>query len=302
MEMDSGSPTSPRSPDEYPGGLAADQDPTPKRPPGRAGRNLPAAIGVGMLMGGGVLACLLLWRPGFLGVIALGVGVAIWELIRAIRTSGANPPLPPLIGGGAVMTGLAWWGKVDALTFGLVVTVLAAMVWRLADGATGYGRDVCAATLVAAYIPFLGGFTALLASPDDGHLRVIVMLAAVVLADTGGYVAGVLFGRHPMAPLVSPKKSWEGLAGSLGAAAAGGAVLLRLLLGVSPMWGAVFGLAVAAAAVLGDLCESLIKRDLGVKDMSRLLPGHGGLMDRLDSVIFAAPAAYGLLMVFAPPA
>jgi phosphatidate cytidylyltransferase len=123
-----------------------------------------------------------------------------------------------------------------------------------------------------------------------------------VLSDTGGYVAGVFFGRHPMAPSVSPKKSWEGLAGSLLATAIGGALLLYFLFDIQPWWGAVFGLAVSAAAVLGDLGESMIKRDLGVKDMSSLLPGHGGLMDRLDSIVFAAPTAYVLLILLAPPA
>ena len=123
----------------------------------------------------------------------------------------------------------------------------------------------------------------------------------MVLSDTGGYIAGSMFGRHPMAPTVSPKKSWEGLAGSMVAAAVGGAIMLRVLFDVSLWWGAVFGAAVAVAAVVGDLGESMIKRDLGVKDMSRLLPGHGGIMDRLDSIVLAAPTAYVLLLVLAPP-
>jgi phosphatidate cytidylyltransferase len=131
---------------------------------------------------------------------------------------------------------------------------------------------------------------------------VLVTLAGVVLSDTGGYAAGVFFGRRPMAPTVSPKKSWEGLAGSLVATAVGAALLLYFLFDVAPWWGAVFGLAVSAASVLGDLGESMIKRDLRVKDMSNLLPGHGGLMDRLDSILFAAPTAYVLLTVIAPPA
>jgi phosphatidate cytidylyltransferase len=274
---------------------------TPAAPRSRAGRNLPAAIGIGVLLGAAVLASLFLWRPAFLGVLVIAVGVGCWELVRAIRLSGANPPLVPLIAGGALMAGLAWWGHGDGLTFGLIVTVLAVMVWRLADGPGDYGRDVTAATLIAVYLPFLAGFAALLAAPADGDLRVLVMLAGVVLSDTGGYVAGVLFGQHPMAPSVSPKKSWEGLAGSLVAAAVGGALLLYFLFEV-PLWlGAVFGLAVSAVAVLGDLGESMLKRDLGVKDMSNLLPGHGGLMDRLDSIVFAAPTAYLLLILMAPP-
>jgi phosphatidate cytidylyltransferase len=273
----------------------------PKPSGGRAGRNLPAAIGVGVLLGGIAVASLFVWRPAFLGVLAVAVGIGIWEMVRAIRGSGANPPLIPLVAGGGLMMGLAWWGHADALTFGLMVTVLAAMVWRLADGSGNYERDITAATLVAVYVPFLAGFAALLATPADGDLRVLVTLAGVVLSDTGGYIAGVLFGRHAMAPSVSPKKTWEGLAGSLVATGVGGALLLYFLFHVSFVWGAVFGVAVSVAAVLGDLGESMIKRDLGVKDMSQLLPGHGGLMDRLDSIVFAAPIAYVLLVLLAPP-
>jgi phosphatidate cytidylyltransferase len=306
-DQDNGAPPRGLPPADYPGGLPADADADagaagqPAHRTSRAGRNLPAAVGVGLGLGAIVLASLFLWRPAFLAVIAVAVGVAIWELVRAIRTSGANPPLVPLLAGGALMTCLAWWGQADALTFGLVVTVLAVMVWRFADGVGDYGRDVTAAALVAVYVPFLAGFAALLATPADGDLRVLVTLAGVVLSDTGGYIAGVFFGRHPMAPSVSPKKSWEGLAGSLLATSIGGALMLFLLFDVSLWWGAVFGLAVSAASVLGDLGESMLKRDLGVKDMSGLLPGHGGLMDRLDSIVFALPTAFILLVVLAPP-
>lgn len=272
-----------------------------RRATGRAGRNLPAAIGVGLTLGAVVVASLFVWRPAFLGVLAVAVAIGIWEMSRAVRGTGARPPVVPLIAGGVLMTGLAWYAGPDALSLGLLVTVLATLVWRLADGPAGYQRDMTAATLIAVYVPFLAGFAALLAAPDDGELRVIVTLAAVVLSDTGGYAAGVFLGKHPMAPSVSPKKSWEGFAGSVVATAAGSAVLLYLLLDVEPWWGAVFGLAVSVASVLGDLAESMIKRDLGIKDMSNLLPGHGGLMDRLDSILFAVPTAYLLLALFATP-
>jgi phosphatidate cytidylyltransferase len=280
----------------FPGGH--DQQPPAQRSKG--GRNLPAAIGVGVGLGALVLASLFLWRPAFLAVVVGAVGVGIWELVRAVRTTGVNPPLIPLLAGGALMMGLAWWGGADGLTFGLAITIVAAMVWRFADGVDGYARDVTMATFVAVYVPFLAGFAAMLASPADGDWRVIVTLAAVVLSDTGGYIVGAKFGRHAMAPSVSPKKSWEGLAGSLGATAIGSAVLLLLIFDVPLWWGLLFGLAVSAASVVGDLGESMIKRDLGVKDMSSLLPGHGGLMDRLDSILFAAPTAYLVLSVIAP--
>ncbi|MER7456138.1 phosphatidate cytidylyltransferase [Micromonospora sp. NPDC126480] len=274
-----------------------------RQPSGRAGRNLPAAIGVGVALGALILVPLFLYPPAFLLVIAGAVAVGCWETARAVGRAGAHPPLVPLIAGGVLTVGLAWFAGPDALTLGLAVTLLGTLVWRLGDGPAGFRRDVTAAALIAVYVPFLGGFAALLtAAPDDGPLRVLVTLVAVALSDTGGYAAGVNFGRHPMAPTISPKKSWEGLAGSLGAAALGSALLIWLLFDVAPWWGALFGVAVSAAAVIGDLAESMLKRDLGVKDMSNLLPGHGGLMDRLDSVLFALPTAYLLLAVFAPVA
>ncbi|MBQ1017736.1 phosphatidate cytidylyltransferase [Micromonospora sp. D93] len=268
---------------------------------GRAGRNLPAAIGVGLGLGALIVVPLAFYPLAFLPVIAAAVAVGMWEMARAVRRSGAHPPLVPLIGGGVLTVGLAWYAGPDALSLGLLVTVLGTMIWRLGDGPAGFQRDLTAATLIAVYVPFLAGFAALLAAaPDDGPLRILATLIGVVLSDTGGYAAGVSFGRHPMAPSISPKKSWEGFAGSVTAAALGSALLLWLMFEVAPWWGALFGVAVSCAAVLGDLAESMIKRDLGVKDMSNLLPGHGGLMDRLDSILFAVPTAYLLLAVLVP--
>jgi phosphatidate cytidylyltransferase len=301
LDLDGGRTARPRG-DRKPAG----------KPKSRAGRNLPAAIGVGVSLGGVVLASLLLWRPAFLAVVTAAAAVGVWEMVRAIGHPGpdgegagergaAHPPLIPLLVSCPLMIGLAWVGGVEAMILGLALSVVAALVWRLAEGPAGYLRDAGSAALVAVYVPFLASFAALLVHPADGAKRVLLTLASVVLSDTGGYAAGVFLGRHPMAPTVSPKKSWEGLAGSLVATAAGGSVLIALMLH-RPWWdGAVFGLAVSAAAVLGDLAESLLKRDLGVKDMSNLLPGHGGLMDRLDSILFAAPTAYVLLSVLAPP-
>jgi phosphatidate cytidylyltransferase len=297
--------TAPGGPDEASPVEAADVSeaspaPEPAKSSGRAGRNLPAAIGVGVTLGAVVLASLFLWRPAFLGVVIVAMVIATWEMVRAVRTSGIRPPMAPLIAGGVAMAGLAWYGGAEALVLGLVATAVAALVWRLADGPARYQRDVVAALLIAVYVPFLGGFAVLLLRPEDGALRVLAALAGVVLSDTGGYIAGVFFGKRPMAPSVSPKKSWEGTAGSLLAAAAGGALMLYLMFDVAWWYGALFGLAVAAASVLGDLAESLIKRDLGIKDMSSLLPGHGGLMDRLDSILFALPTAVAVLAFVAP--
>jgi phosphatidate cytidylyltransferase len=288
-----------RPPDFKAGRRRAGRDGRPVKK-SRAGRNLPAAIAVGVGLGALVLVPLFLYPLAFLGVIALATGVGIWEMARAVRAADAHPPLVPLLVGGLLMVGLAWFAGPDALSLGLLVTVLATMVWRIGDGPSGFQRDLVAATLITVYVPFLGGFAALLAAGPDGAVKVVAALLAVVLSDTGGYAAGVWLGRHPMAPSISPKKSWEGLGGSVTAAALGSAALLWWQLDVAPWWGALFGVAVSAAAVLGDLGESMIKRDLGVKDMSNLLPGHGGLMDRLDSVLFAVPVAYLLLAVLAP--
>jgi CDP-diglyceride synthetase len=327
----------------------------------RAGRNLPAAIGVGLLLAGIVVGSLFLWKPAFVAVLAAAACVGVWEMVHAFSTAPgrapvtgeaatakastaeastaeastneastteatagrstptsavsttdasaaatsaagprAQPPLVPLLGGCLVMAPLAYYGGIESLVLGLLVTILAVIVWRLSSGPAGFARDIAAAVLIATYVPFLLNFGVLLAVPHDGDLRVLAVLAMVVLSDTGGYAAGVFFGKHPMAPTISPKKSWEGLAGSLVATGVGAALLVHYLLH-QPLWhGAILGVVVSAAAVLGDLAESLIKRDLGIKDMSHLLPGHGGLMDRLDSVVFAAPAAFMLLALLAP--
>jgi len=282
-----------------PGRRRADRSGAPAK--SRAGRNLPAAIAVGLSLGLVVLASLFIWKPAFLGVIVLAAGVGVWELVRALKVSGAHPPLIPLLAGSLLITGLAWYEGPDAMSLGLLVTVLAALVWRIADGPAGFQRDLSATALVAVYVPFLLGFAVLLVKPDDGPLRIVAVLACVVLSDTGGYASGVFFGKLPMAPTISPKKSWEGGAGSVLAAAIGGSILLYFLLDVPFYWGALFGAAISVAAIVGDLAESMLKRDLKIKDMSNLLPGHGGLMDRLDSILFAVPTAYLLLSLIAPP-
>jgi phosphatidate cytidylyltransferase len=262
----------------------------------RAGRNLPAAIGVSLALGAGVLASLLIYRPSFVVIVCLAMSYGIYEMVRAIGTVEARPPLVPLVVGGLAMDIAAWYQGANGLVLGLLLTVLGLTIWRLADGVVGYARDVGAATLVATYVPLLGGFAILTTHYSDGAGRVIAFIVTVVCSDVGGYTAGVLFGKHPMAPTVSPKKSWEGFAGSVIACSIGGALLMTLLFHKAWWPGVLFGLAIAATATVGDLGESMIKRDLGIKDMGKLLPGHGGLMDRLDSLLPCAAVAY---LVFA---
>ncbi len=271
---------------------------TPKS--GRAGRNLGAAIGVGLSLGAIIIASLLVWRPAFLGVLGAAVLVGVVELTRALRAGGFRAPLMPLLVGAVAMVALAWTRGPTGLVTAFLATALAVVLWRLADGPAGYLRDTAAGVLVALYVPLLAGFAALLLVPDDGTARVFAFIATVVASDVGGYAAGVLFGKHPMAPSISPKKSWEGMGGSIAACMAIATLIITLWLD-GPWWaGLIFGAALAVSATVGDLAESLIKRDLGIKDMGNLLPGHGGLMDRLDSLLPSAAVAYLLLAVLVP--
>ena len=210
-------------------------------------------------------------------------------------------PLVPLLLGAVGMLVSAYLRGAEALvvTFGL--TIVGLLIWRVADGLAGAARDLSASALVVFYPIFLGGFASMmLAAPDDGRQRIVVFILVTVFSDIGGYAVGVVFGRHPMAPSLSPKKSWEGFAGSVASCAAVGAISLPLALGGQWWQGALLGVAAASGATLGDLIESSIKRDLGIKDMGALLPGHGGLMDRLDSLVIVAPVAWALLLWFVP--
>jgi phosphatidate cytidylyltransferase len=274
----------------------------PPEPPssGRAGRNLGAAIAVGLGLGAIILASLLVYRPAFMVVVLAAVVIGVLELTRAVQAGDFRPPLVPVVVGAVAMIALAWTRGPTGLVVGFLLTVLAVVLWRLADGPGDYLRDAASGVLVALYVPFLAGFAILLLVPDDGVARVLVFIATVVCNDVGGYAAGVLFGKHPMAPHISPKKSWEGMAGSVVACVLCATLILVLTFHAAWWAGLVFGTAIAVSATIGDLGESLIKRDLGIKDMGHLLPGHGGIMDRLDSLLPSAALAYLLLSVLAP--
>jgi phosphatidate cytidylyltransferase len=268
----------------------------------RAGRNLPAAVGVGVGLGALALLTLFTLKVTFLVYTAVAVGLALWELSRALRERETRLPFAPVAAGGAAAIALAYWQGERALTACLGLTVIAILAWRLQGGAPGYLRDVTAGVFALAYLPLMGGFVALMLAPADGSRRTVVFLIVTVCSDVGGYFAGILVGRHLMAPRISPKKTWEGLAGSLIACAAAGAVAVPLLLHGAVWQGLLVGLAALAAATLGDLSESMIKRDLQIKDMGSLLPGHGGILDRIDSLLLSAPVVWLLLVIFIPAA
>jgi phosphatidate cytidylyltransferase len=268
---------------------------------GRAGRDLSAAIAVGLSLGALVLVTLYTLKVAFVVVAVVAVAAAVGELARALARQGVRVPVVPVLAGGTALLVAAYVSGPAAMTVGLLLTAVAVLAWRLPGPQGGYPRDVAAGIFAALYVPFLAGFCLLLLAPSDGARRVTVFLAVTVASDVGGYAAGVLWGRRPLAPTVSPKKSWEGLGGSVLACVLVGAVLVRTLLHGAVWHGALLGLAVVASATFGDLGESMIKRDIGVKDMGTLLPGHGGIMDRLDSLLPTAPLAWALLTLLDPP-
>jgi phosphatidate cytidylyltransferase len=273
----------------------------PASRPSRAGRDLAAAIAVGVALGVVILSSLLFQRHFFIGVLAVATAVGTWELAGALRRgAGIEVPITVLLVGGQAMVWLSWPFGLRGLAIAFVLTALAMLLWRLRTGAVHYVRDVTAGMFTAAYVPLFCSFATLMVVADDGLGRVLTFLICGVASDIGGYAAGVFLGRHPMAPMISPKKSWEGFAGSQVAGMLAGALSVHFLLGGAWWWGALTGALLVVSATLGDLVESMIKRDLGIKDMGTLLPGHGGLMDRLDSLLPTAVVAWLLLSVVVP--
>jgi phosphatidate cytidylyltransferase len=277
----------------------------------RAGRNLPAAIVVGLLLAG-MLVSTLVFVP-FLWVVELAVStpIATHEVARRLREADYDVPFIPLLIGGQAMVWLTLpFGATGVLgAFG--GTVVVCMIWRLvsqglSQAPVNYLRDMSATLLLAIWVPLFMGFGVLLIFADRGSGTVFTsgwvfcLLLPVVFSDVGGYAAGVLFGKHPMVPAISPKKSWEGFAGSLVFGVAG-AVLAATLLLTAPQWwvGLPLGLLLVITGTLGDLVESQVKRDLGIKDMGTSLPGHGGMMDRLDGLLPAAVTTWIVLTLLA---
>lgn len=278
--------------------------PAPAKDHGRAGRDLPAAIGSAVVLLGAIALSLFFWKPAFIGIVAVAIVVAVWELGRGLRAKDIDLPEQPLMVGGVVMVGVAYFSGAPALVTATAVTALVSMLWLLRRGIDGYVKNATASVFTVVYVPFLASFVALLLAEggrsgagldDDGVAGVITFILVTVASDTGGYAAGVLFGKHPMAPVISPKKSWEGFAGSAVACVGAGIVLVVHLLDGDWWVGVALGLIVVVMATLGDLCESVIKRDLGIKDMSQVIPGHGGLMDRLDSLLATVAPTWLLL-------
>jgi phosphatidate cytidylyltransferase len=262
---------------------------------GRAGRDLRAAIVSGVVLLVAVAASLFFWKTAFMLIVVAAVAIAVWELQRGMQARDIDLPEQPLMAGGIVMVLVAYFWGAPALVTATAVTALALMLWLLRRGVAGFVQNATASVFTLVYVPFLGSFVALMLAEgddwrtpghfDDGVRGILTFILVTIASDIGGYIAGVLFGRHPMAPVISPKKSWEGFAGSAVFCIAAGVALVVWLLDGDWWVGVVLGVIAVVMATLGDLVESVIKRDLGIKDMSQIVPGHGGLMDRLDSLL-----------------
>ncbi|MEU6257563.1 phosphatidate cytidylyltransferase [Streptomyces sp. NPDC047043] len=276
--------------------------PQPAPPPQKksAGRDLGAAIGVGVGLGVVIIASLFVVKAVFVGVVAVAVVVGLWELTSRLQErKGIKAPLVPLALGGAAMVVAGYVRGAEGAWVAMALTALAVLVWRMTEPPEGYLKDVTAGVFAAFYVPFLATFVALMLTADDGPWRVLTFLLLTVVSDTGAYAVGWRFGKHKLAPRISPGKTREGLLGAVTFAMVAGALCMQFLIDDGSWWqGLLLGLAVAASATLGDLGESMIKRDLGIKDMGTLLPGHGGIMDRLDSLLPTAPVVWLLLVLF----
>ena len=265
------------------------------------GRNLPAAIGVGLALVAVLALSVLVVPQAFPVVAAIAMVAAVLELTRALAHGGLEVPAVPLLVGviGMVVSTVVFGAEGLMLSTAAAVCVL--ILWRVSEsmGLTAL-RDVAGGVFALAWVPFLGCFLLLLMQRDQGAMLVLLAVLGPVGNDVGGYIAGVLFGRHQMAPGISPKKSWEGFAGSLVLGTAMVTLIAVLALEL-PWWvGVAIGAVLVVVSTCGDLAESLLKRDLGIKDMGHLLPGHGGVLDRVDSILLSAPTTYVMLEVLLP--
>lgn len=274
----------------------------------RTGRDLILAILIGLAIGAVVLASLIFDKWPF-AVFCAGVAVlGVFEFTRALQAAGRRVDIVPQLAGGALVMLSAIFLETWVHWVSVFVAVALVIVWRLvAQMAARDGRvyaavleDVLIGGFVQLYVPFFASLALVLLRQDGGEWWVLTFLIVAIASDTGAYVTGLTLGRHPMAPRISPKKTWEGFAGAAVASVVAGALLAWLMLGL-PWWtGLIIGLAILGTATAGDLGESMVKRDLGIKDMSSWLPGHGGVLDRLDSILPSAAAGLALFYFLTP--
>ena len=258
----------------------------------RAGRKLLPSILVSLLLLTLIFGSIYLQPLLFLALICIVISLGVRELTQAYRTGGIELPDLPIIAAALIILLASWFGDTEglAVSTGLIIPIL--MFLLLLISQKDFIKRSTSAVFSVFYLAVLGGFILLLANNPDGGERILALVILIACNDTFAYFAGVIFGKHKMAPSISPKKSWEGLIGGLIASLIGGALIFHYTFDVGWYIGSAIGLMTVVTATCGDLIESAIKRDLAIKDMSNLLPGHGGIMDRLDSALFTAPAVW----------
>ena len=258
----------------------------------RAGRKLLPSIAVSISLVALIWFALAYQRAIFALVVTIAVVLGIRELNKAFTAVDIHIPLWSLTTAAVGLCASTWFGGISGLAVATAIAFPFLLVLLLPRGTENFVKTASASAIALVYLPFLAGFLILLARPSNGLERVMTLVVLVGCNDTFAYLAGVLFGKHPLAPKISPKKTIEGLLGSLVFTIAGGAIAFHYIMGAEWWLGALAGLLTVFTATSGDLIESALKRDMAIKDMGNLLPGHGGIMDRLDSVLFAAPALW----------
>ena len=272
----------------------------------RTGRNLILAIIIGLAFGGALLLSLLVIKELFMLFAVLIAAFASYELTQALRKGGFHVPRIPTVVVAVAAVPIAYYGGAGGQLLAVIAGILIVSLWRVIEQAVPSLRrpasslvlDLGAGAFVQGYVTFLATFAVVLTAAEGGQWWTLAFIVAAVAADTGAYAFGLMFGKHPMAPVISPKKTWEGFAGGGVASLVAGVLLSTLMLGNTWWFGLIFGAAIFLTATLGDLVESLIKRDIGIKDMSSWLPGHGGFLDRLDSILPSAAVAFVAFRIF----
>lgn len=271
----------------------------------KAGRSLTKAIFFGLILGFALIFSLIVIKQLFMLFVAALVAFTVYELASALRFAGRDIPRPPLIIASVGMVPAAFYLGAPGLWWGFLAGVACVSLWRIVENVrpamrapeVSLSTDLAAGIFVLSYVPLLGGFAVVMSAQPRGEWWVLAYLIVVITIDTGAYASGVLFGKHPMAPRISPKKTWEGFAGAVVAATVAGVLLAVFMIGTDWWVGLMLAFTLVGVATLGDLTESLIKRDLGIKDISTWLPGHGGFLDRLDSILPSTIAAYVIFTV-----
>ena len=273
------------------------------------GRSLSKSVAVGLLLAAIFLSSLLIYKELFIVLLSVATAIGAWELSTALREKNWYVPRVPAVVGSVLIMPATYFGGPSIQWLASLAIVAALIVWRTVhllferrkanfQTLQRTVRDFGAAAFLVIYLPLTLSFAMLLLRRDDGQLWVVAFVTTVALIDSAGYLFGRVFGKNKLAPDVSPKKTWEGLAASIIFGTTSAVLFIVLVLGGEWWVGIIFAALLILAAVFGDLAESLIKRDLGIKDMSTWLPGHGGMMDRLDSLLPASLMTYLVMVVF----